>query len=123
MRTIKFRGLKINNKEWVYGGISVFENDTTIFDCNCMVNSAYEVFGYSVGQFTGLKDKNVKDIYECDILKNPKGEIGKVIWFEAGFHLECKRKNGDLFMIPLTAGFLGNKEIIGNQFDNPELLS
>jgi hypothetical protein len=68
-------------------------------------------------QFTGLTDKNGVDVFERDKLINPKGEIGTVIWDEAGFYLECIRKNGVVFMIPLTKGFMQNKEVIGNEFE------
>jgi hypothetical protein len=68
-------------------------------------------------EFTGLTDKNGVEVFERDKLINPKGEIGTVVWDEAGFYLECVRKNGDVFMIPLTKGFMQNKEVIGNEFE------
>jgi hypothetical protein len=72
--------------------------------------------------WTGLTDKNGKDIYEGDILINPKKEVGLVVQYEGGFALECKRKNNTVIYIPLTSGFMLNKEIIGNIYESPELI-
>jgi len=82
-------------------------------------------------QYTGFNNMNYRttdclegaEIYEGHILENDKGERGLVVWYEAGFHLECKRKGiGVFFYIPLSAGMLKNKSIIGHYLLNPELL-
>ena len=44
-------------QKFIYGGISIFEDEATIFDVNDMTNSAIEVELDSIGQFTGLEDK------------------------------------------------------------------
>lgn len=70
-------------------------------------------------QSTGLKDKNGTEIYEGDIVKNIYDEIYVVKWFDAGFHLEEKYNGGfDYFELH----FGDNKEVIGNIYENPELL-
>jgi uncharacterized phage protein (TIGR01671 family) len=88
----------------------------------------FEVGGYAIEeddlmQFTGLKDRNGKEIYEGDILCNPNQLKGIVVYYEAGFHLEAKRKNGNIWYMPLNLGMLRNKEIIGNVYENPELIN
>jgi len=67
MREIKFRGLRKYGKGWVYG--SFIHNS---IDCPCIIDhdaEQYEIIPESVGQYTGLKDKNGKEIYECDSTK------------------------------------------------------
>lgn len=79
------------------------------YDANC----------FELMQSTGLKDKNGTEIYEGDIVKNIYDEIYVVKWFDAGFHLEEKYNGGfDYFELH----FGDNKEVIGNIYENPELL-
>lgn len=68
---------------------------------------------------TGLKDINGTEIYERDIVKNEYAETYVVKWLDAGFYLE-ERYNGDFDYSELHFG--NNKEVIGNIYENPELL-
>lgn len=70
-------------------------------------------------QYTGLKDRNGKDIYEDDILKTPSG-IGFVVFDNCGYAI--KSPGSDAVDYEFSAYYLGC-EIIGNIYENPELLT
>lgn len=122
MREIIFRGKRVDDDEWVYGFLTKMWAKYHIID-EYNENVAYKVVPETVGQYTGLTDKNGKKIFEGDIVKfsHPafnKSRIGVISYEmnETGFVLRYK---GDYSWIAYTNEFY---EVIGNIYDNPELL-
>lgn len=141
MREILFRGKRIDNGEWIEGYLVVREYPKTHYivvstlgtdksAINNMIATAYEVDPETVGQYTGLPDKNGKKIFEGDICRFrewSKGEmcwVGKVHWehqqfiIAGGPNKECET----MFELRMSRFIPEDIEIIGNIHDNPELL-
>ena len=147
MREILFRGKRLDNGEWVEGylyehepplvGI-VSENDepeaskwfitrTGFADWNMPRPVEFvEIDPSTVGQYTGLKDKNGKRIFEGDILGSRYDNlypddvaIEVVKWFRNGWYIQQENNLPDALC---EYGVLPYSEVIGNIHDNPELL-
>ena len=119
-REIKFRGKSIKTGEWEYG--SLLTNRLRFHVCimiNGYINNdtnfyKIRVKSETVGQFTGLRDKNGKDIYEGDFILWEG--VTAIVCYEQGAFYALKN-GGGLILYMVTSG-----EIIGNIHDNPELL-
>lgn len=130
MREILFRGKRTDNCEWAYGaptkdnhGEMVMVEST--FECeeyNCRGANCLYVDENTVGQYTGLTDKNGTKIFEGDIVTMPRyarygsGKHKSVVYF----------KNGKFAVNGSNYNFKDicprNIEVIGNIYDNPEML-
>ncbi len=138
-REVLFRGKRVDNGEWVYGGICDYGGGVSIFVVNHYEGSFYEppytdldevdVDPSTVGEFTGLYDKNGKRIFEGDIVRTKK--YGKVV-------MDSCINDFDVFSVvyepcmfrleredpPRCFNLVGNGadyEVIGNIHENAEL--
>lgn len=132
------RGKRIDNNEWVYGYYVALPEEYShgkdiihaIFttECEHVCMGEYKDYGWyevkpdSVGRCTGLCDKNLQPLFEGDIVKKSKGEVGEIGWYS-------NSKAGTSFIVAYTTnydmimGFISKDiEVIGNKSDNPELL-
>lgn len=137
MRTIRFRGESIYNKEWLYGSLIKIEKDryAIIPDLNDIEIgksiSMYEVHPETVSQFTGLYDERQREIYEGDII-TVNGRYPKFVKYIDKYACFCLANITDLnkkWMEPwqqVSPGwwndFKREIRVIGNAFDNPELM-
>lgn len=71
MRDIKFRGKDILHKSWQYGSLAKDEPQKAYYIIDNEYGRGIDVDENTIGQYTGLKDKNGKEIYEGDILLAP----------------------------------------------------
>lgn len=123
MREYKFRGININGSNFIYGyGVVVCDeiNEASIIHKqghNLTQHTSVAI--ETVGQYTGLKDKNGVEIYENDLLKDENGDI-HLVWIDEGCMLiGDKDKKSDDFLL---YGRVHEKEVIGNIYQNKELL-
>jgi uncharacterized phage protein (TIGR01671 family) len=120
MREILFRGKRIDNSEWVYGDLMHKHYNFNTKADKVIHNNVmkYKVIPETVGQFTGLTDKNGKKIFEGDVVKVFDNRVGVVVYGSGMFFVQpCEREAIYMFEI----GTSSNIEIIGNIHDNPEL--
>ena len=129
MREIIFRG-KTKQGEWKYGYLYITHNGEYEVGCyNETTNIervTHIVIPETVGQYTGLTDKNGKMIFEGDVVEayddiyvNGFAEVkGKVFYNDGAFDIDVE----DIGYIPVYSYGEENIEVIGNIHDNPDLL-
>lgn len=124
MHEHKFRGRRVDNGEWAYGSLlDDFGKKTWIVNTIQDIKDAmsdnvwFEVDPSTVGEFTGLCDKNGVEIYEGDILRDPiTGNIRQIFYHPPAFILRDADSN---FYWTYHAD---EYEVIGNVWENPDLL-
>lgn len=127
MREILFRGKRIDNGEWIYGNYIYSKSEDENF---ILPQEGFntKVRHDTIGQYTGLTDKNGTKIFEGDILKiyyYGKSKIFGVVKFdESRFFIDDDYMRDDIkAKAPMTEMFSRYEfEVVGNIHDNPELM-
>lgn len=147
-REIKFRGKRIDNNEWIYGYLVEYTYKDTIYANGTSLKANYiypmkkkseldcleyylKVVPETIGQYTGLKDKNGIEIYEGDILETCENygigecwlkyevkynkELAQFILFPV---IENGKYNSNNWDTPIYSYHEQAREIIGNIYEN-----
>ena len=126
MREIKFRGKSVETGKWEYGNLVITDHNR-LYE---MIDNERRYRGIvafeTVGQFTGLKDKNGKEIYEGDIIEWTTLS-GEKYRFSVEYSNEYAQyiitNTGDVENEAEPLGDYENIEVIGNIFENGDLLN
>ena len=134
-----FKAKRTDNEEWVTGSLITCEDGTCKIATRYLDDSAniailicvYDVDRDTICQCTGIPDKNSKVAYEHDIIETPVGNA-KIIWNRSPSPTDKHINVGfEVVFLDATANdsyrhdlgyWIGKSNIIGNIFDNPELL-
>lgn len=129
-----FKAKRINNGEWVTGSLLTCEDGTCKIATSLLevktngpiLVCAYDVDRDTICQCIGLKDKNDKLIWENDIVKDEHGNFYKAFWQNNYYQFSWVCVKTDVFSIGTKWDLWSIKsfeiEVIGNAFDNPELV-
>ena len=125
-REILFKAKRIDNGEWVEGDLERTKYDDVIWIVDVRGEKCYRCDSDTICQYTGLTDKNGKKIWENDILcghldeKYPEDiTYTKVFWNVNGFYTKESRSIDVHLLDRFEQEYF---EVVGNIFDNPELL-
>lgn len=126
MRKIRFRGKRKDTGEWVFGDLEYNHSKNIArihtYDEDGNYERQHEVNHESVGQFTGLHDKNGKEIYEGDvILQRGYSRIRPMlVRFEHGAFVTGEHSGSSTTTRPML--IQKRCEVLGNIYNNPDLL-
>lgn len=134
MREILFRGKRVDNGEWIVGYHLVVDGISYILPEGYFLNGIVQVDITTVGQYTGLWDKNGAKIFEGDVVKIPTespmiakvicpigdGVLYEIIKADDRIYHKLRLRRSD-FNVSEYEFYEKCIEVIGNIFDNPKL--
>jgi hypothetical protein len=117
MREILFRGKRTDGKGWAKGCLSHNDETALIGEHSDMFWQRVDLA--TVGQYTGLKDKNGVRIFEGDKLQHPDGSVFIVVWSNSSSGWRARYPDGPYndYSLGLQIGFKGLAVVIGNIHD------
>ena len=134
MREILFRGKRLDNGAWETGSLVIVRmdcHDAQYYIADKMTGYHTPVDPSTVGQYTGLTDKNGKGIFEGDVVsqiwydyEEPRDtSFGEVVYceYDCSFSVMDDEKD-EIVPLGSCAAYVWEVEVIGNVHDNPELL-
>lgn len=121
MREILFRGKRIDSGEFEFGNLSIHKTGKAFIKSGSAVHS-FEVDPATVGQYTGLTDKNGVKIFEGDFLLIRDSQQPVLVRF-INFSWECTSEAIGPYYRHRLEGESSKYEIISNIHDNPEFLN
>lgn len=126
MRPIKFRGKDRRTGKWYYGNLYVEDIYGRTHICTPK-RGCFDIDPETVGQFTSLYDCDGKEIYEGDIIGCHNPRIKHLIFYNEKQGRFMAALNGDIENNFGVCGlddsrWTGSKKVIGNVYDNSELL-
>ena len=114
-REVLFRGKRVDNGEWAYGDLLHCDDEAEIYSESVGKNGGYVILE-TVGQYTGLTDKNGTRIFEGDIVEY-EGERYSINYLTRYARFSAVKPKTVFCVFAYQCG-----EVIGNIHDNPELL-
>lgn len=118
---------RIDNGEWVQGYLfGIWEERYILWGMTNDIPDMIEVDPSTICHCTGRKDKNKKLIWENDIVRDEHGNFYRAIWQNNHYQFSWSCVKSDVFFIgakwDLWSFEISEIEVVGNIFDNPELL-
>lgn len=120
MREILFRGKRVDNGTWAYGDLLHCDDEMEIDSESLGENGGY-IIPETVGQYTGLKDLHGTRIFEGDVVRFNSNKANLIVNFSE-FSWELLLPNKKYYRYWLSDADNKRLEVVGNIFDNPELL-
>lgn len=146
MRDIIFRGKRLDTREWVYGGISIFNGEATIYNMNEVNNAAYDVDIDTVGEYILHDAKRDRKVFEGDVYfieeEYDEGDErtffiatyitercaftmlseGEWLAYTGGGGIDAIKDDFEGFRFEMCEDDIVKMHYKGNRWDNPELL-